>query len=106
MLTYRHGLRLKGVMCHRCSAKRDGTVKLEGPRWSIHLDCSHVKTAGWTMPPEELRKRGLVQTQTPIDPRAVSKKRQEQEDKERAIREHEEFVRKNDGFTRSRYYTK
>lgn len=102
-LVYRHGKKLKAVRCHRCSADFAAIIKREGPRWALHLSCGHVKTAGWTMPPEELRRRKLVETQTPIDPRAVSNKRQEQEDKERERLEREAYERRKENLTRSKY---
>lgn len=104
MLTYRHGLVLPHtVKCHRCGARFTGRVVQEGPRWAIHLRCGHVKTAGWTMPPEELKKRGLVQTEPPKDPRAEWIKKQEEEDRKREAHEIMEHLKRRGHMTRDLY---
>lgn len=101
-VVYRHGLRLS-TFCPRCGIKRGGTVKREGPRWAIHRDCGHVKTAGWTMPVDELRKQGLVTTETPIDPRAVAAQKMREEDKLRETKERYEHEKRKDEFTKGKY---
>lgn len=101
-IIYRHGLRLT-TLCPRCSTRVGGTLKREGPRWALHRDCGHVKTMGWTMPVEELRKRGLVTTETPIDPRAVAAQKQKEEDIERAIKEKTEHEKRKEEFTKGKY---
>ncbi len=55
------------------------------------------------MPPEELRKRGLVQTETPVDPRKIMAKRQQDEDRERETRERGEHLLRYAHMTRPKY---
>lgn len=88
---YKTGLVLPSVMCHRCGADRRGTVRQEMAAWRIHLECGHVKHAGWTKPVAQLREEKLVTTETPIDPRAASNKRSNEEEVEREFMERERF---------------
>ena len=103
-LVYKDGLKLPSVMCHRCGAKKAGTVKREMAAWRIHLSCGHVKHAGWTKPPEQFRKEGLVLTETPVDPRIERDKKAKADDEALEQEERFNYLVRSDEFSNSRYF--
>lgn len=73
-------------------------VHRSGPRWEIWLHCGHVKIAGYTKPVEVLRQKGMITTETPVDPRHAVAKELEQDDRLLEYQERVDYSRKMEGF--------
>jgi hypothetical protein len=59
--------------------------------------------AGYTKPVDELEKEKLANRGVQADPRKVAKMKQDEEDRLRELKEHEDYQKRNEVFTRGRY---
>lgn len=91
LVRYRTGLVLKGMYCSFCDARRTGKVFQEGARWMARLSCGHLSFKGWVSDPDDMEKRGLVNAKADEDPRAISLRKQQEE--ERLMRAKENLER-------------
>ena len=73
---WKHGDPITDV-CARCGGRMSGRIHLSGPRWEIHFECGHKKVAGWTRPPEELTRQGLVNNYVHPDREKILRRNQE-----------------------------
>lgn len=82
-ILYTHGKIIKGAYCSFCGARRTGTIIKERFRWLIRMrECGHLGFRGYTMPPEELERLGILEkTQSKGDIKPIS------EDQEMAVYE-------------------
>ena len=54
-----HGRRYR-FYCNKCGAQRDGVYFREGYDARAKLTCGHERNLGYTLPPEELEREGLM----------------------------------------------
>lgn len=76
---FRHGKVIEnGFFCPWCDCYRTGRIIKETYRWRVRMNCGHVRAnVGFTLPPEELERKGFINYQHSEDPRYTAKKRQD-----------------------------
>ena len=73
---YAHGKWIDGVYCAYCDRQRRGQIIRECFRWRVRLVCGHMVNRGFTLPIEELERKGLINYAFSEDPRLTAKKKQ------------------------------
>lgn len=67
-----------GFFCPWCDCHRTGRIVKETYRWGVILKCGHVRRKiGYTLPPEELERKGFINYKGTEDPRYTARKKQE-----------------------------
>ena len=77
-IIYAHGKIVKdNFYCPWCDRKRTGKIIHECYKWRVNLSCGHVVNRDYTLPVQELERKGLVnQPNKSEDPRFTAKKKQ------------------------------
>lgn len=71
-----HGKVYDGFYCPWCDVRRPGRIVRENFRWRCLLKCGHVRSnIGFTLPPEELERKGYINQKGSEDPRFTAKKK-------------------------------
>lgn len=75
---FTHGKIIKNAFyCAWCDCQRTGRVVKELFRWRVIMKCGHVRAnVGFTLPPEELERKGYINQKGSEDPRFTAKKKQ------------------------------
>lgn len=72
-----HGKTYEGFWCSWCDCRRKGRMIRETFRWRCILSCGHVRAnIGFTLPPEELERKGYINQPFTEDPRFTARKRE------------------------------
>lgn len=70
-----HGKVVDGWFCPWCDARRSGRIIRETYRFSVVMSCGHVRRkVAYTLPPEELERKGYVNQKGTEDPRFTAHK--------------------------------
>ena len=65
------------MSCNFCDFKTEGVIYREEYRWMMKLKCGHNRMMGYTLPPDELERRGYINQDFERDPRAVMAEQEE-----------------------------
>lgn len=71
-----HGKIIAGFYCPWCDVRRSGRCVKETYKWRVILKCGHVINRGYTLPPEELERKGYINQKGTEDPRFTARKKE------------------------------